>query len=273
MIPAVTICIPTYRGAVHIAATIESVLVQSFRDFELVIIDDNSPDETVKIVSQFSDSRIRFLRNPINLGPQGNWNRCLKESRGRFFKLLPQDDVLYPDALARQVDVLAADTDERLALVFGARSIIDANGRKITYRGLSGRQSGIVRGNELVRLCVRRGTNLIGEPGAVMFRKALASRIGLFNARFPYVIDLDYWVRLLAHGDAYYMADPVSRFRVSRQSWSVAIGNRQSRQYRDFIQFLASDSKMRLSFYDITSGKILAMINNLLRLLFYKTFA
>lgn len=268
--PRVSICIPTYRGAAHLAATIESVLAQTFSDFELVIVDDQSPDDTEAIVARYPDPRIRYLKNERNLGPEGNWNRCLDETRGALFKLLPQDDLIYPDTLARQVTILERDTAHTLALVFGARNITDANGRTLTTRGYPGATEGRVDAATLVRRCVRFGTNLIGEPGSVLMRTALARQIGQFDGSLGYIIDLDYWVRLLAHGDAYYLAHPVSSFRVSGGSWSVAIGSRQSDEYRRFIDRLTSQPQWRIGHMDTLAGNIMARANNLMRLVFYR---
>src|SRR5690242_10061173 len=133
--PSVSICIPTYRGTAHLGAAIDSVLAQTYRDFELLIIDDNSPDDTAHLVARYDDPRIRYLRNTSNLGPEGNWNRCLAEARGKYFKLLPHDDLLTPNCLERQVSVLEDDASERLAFVFCARRIIDSRGRWIGTRG------------------------------------------------------------------------------------------------------------------------------------------
>lgn len=268
--PCVSVCIPSYRGDAHLAATIESVLSQSFSDFELLIIDDNSPDETDRVVARYSDPRIRYLKNPHNLGPEGNWNRCLKEARGRYFKLLPQDDLLYPDTLKKQVDILEADIGQRIALVFGARDIVDATGRKLTQRGCPGCREGYFDGGGLVRRCVRYGTNLIGEPGSVMFRKSLANKIGPFDGSIGYIIDLDYWVRLLAHGDAYYLNHPVSTFRISSGSWSLAIGTRQNEEFRQFIARLSKQPQWQIGLLDKMAGSLMARFNNLLRLVFYR---
>lgn len=268
--PRVSICIPTYRGAAHLGATLDSVLAQTFGDFELVIVDDRSPDDTEALVARYTDPRIRYLKNDRNLGPEGNWNRCLDEARGTFFKLLPQDDVLYPDTLARQVDVLERDRDETLALVFGARHITDAAGRTLMTRGCPGAAQGRVDASWLVRRCVRYGTNLIGEPGSVLMRRALAQRIGPFDGSLGYVIDLDYWVRLLEHGDGWYLAEPVSTFRVSGGSWSVAIGGRQSDEYRTFIARVAARPAWRIGWFDSVAGHVMARVNTLLRLVFYR---
>lgn len=271
-LPCVSICVPTYRGAAYLANTIESVLAQTFTDFELVIIDDNSPDETSNVVAGYNDPRIRYLKNVHNLGPEGNWNRCFQEARGRYFKLLPQDDLLYPDTLQRQIAILESDKEQRIALVFGARNITDSHGRAITKRGCPGAREGVIRGMALVRRCVRFGTNLIGEPGSVLMRKTLADQAGAFDGSLGYIIDLDYWVRLLAHGDAYYLVSPVSSFRVSSGSWSVAIGSQQSVEYRRFIARLRAQPKWKIGILDALVGNIMARLNNLMRMAFYKFF-
>ena len=268
--PYVSVGIPTYRGAAHLAETIESVLAQNFTDFELLIIDDNSPDETDNVVASFNDPRIRYLKNPHNLGPQGNWNRCLEEARGRYFKLLPQDDLIYPDTLQRQVEILEHDKAQNIALVFGARNITGTSGQVITKRGCPRTREGMVNGAELVRRCVRFGTNLIGEPGSVLMRKTLADQVGAFDGSLGYIIDLDYWVRLLAHGNAYYLEHPVSSFRVSSGSWSVAIGSQQSNEYRSFLTRLIAQPNWGISRIDVFAGNVMARVNNVMRLVFYR---
>lgn len=268
--PTVSVCIPTYRGATHIGAAIESVLAQSYTDFELIVIDDNSPDDTAAIVQGYLDPRIRFLQNPGNLGPQGNWNRCLNEACGKYFKLLPQDDLLAPDCLAKQVAILDQDDAQRIALVYCARTIVDAQDRPLMVRGYSGGHTGIVNAQNLIRHCLRRGTNLIGEPGSVLFRRQLANSVGLFDASIPYVLDLDYWFRLLLKGDSYYLPEALASFRVSRGSWSVAIGSKQSIDYRRFIGKIASDPDFSVRRIDILMGSIMAELNNYMRLVFYR---
>lgn len=270
--PSLSVCIPAYRGSTHLAAAIDSVLMQDFTDYELIIIDDNSPDHTAEIVSSYQDNRIRYIRNSINLGPEGNWNKCLLESKGKYFKLLPQDDILAPDCLRLQVAVLESDVNESITLVFCARHIIDSKQRIITTRGYRHCKEGIVFSRDLVKSCIHYGTNLIGEPGAVMFRKSLAKKTGFFDGSIPYIIDLDYWFRLLHHGDAYYISKPLVAFRVSSGSWSVDIGNRQKDDFKQFIGLSAQNSIYPLNFIDTLIGICMATINNYLRLLFYKLY-
>jgi glycosyltransferase involved in cell wall biosynthesis len=270
--PRVSVCIPTYLGDKTLGAAIESVLAQTFTDFELIVIDDGSPDDTRAVVERFSDHRIVYLRNEKNLGPQGNWNRCLEVAVGDYFKLLPHDDLLHPQCLERQVRVLDTDTEKRIALVFCAREVLGPDARLLTRRGYPGGREGPVDRDVLIRACVRRGTNLIGEPGAVLLRKATAVKVGLFDATNPYVIDLDYWFRLLAHGDAHFCAEPLAAFRVSAGSWSVAIGARQSADFRNFVQRMADLGVAPKSNFDRVCGNLMAVLNNVLRTVFYRLY-
>jgi glycosyltransferase involved in cell wall biosynthesis len=265
----VSILIPTYNGAPYIGPAIDSVLKQDNVDLEVIVVDDNSTDDTVAIVRSYDDPRVRLFQNPDNMGAEGNWNRALELAKGTYIKLLPQDDLLLPGCLATQMAVLAADKEENVAMVFGAREIIDESDRVITCRGFHS-AAGRIPAAGLVRACVRKGTNVIGEPGAVLFRRSLAERVGRFDSAQPYVIDLDYWLRLLAHGDAWYMKQSVSAFRVSSGSWSVAIGTRQSRQFADFLDRVQQTGLISVSRWDVAIGKMQAKLNNVLRLLFYK---
>lgn len=272
--PRVSVCIPTYRGAETLAAAIESVLAQTHADFELIVVDDASPDDTAAVVARFTDPRLRYVRNMRNLGPEGNWNHCLALARGTYFKLLPHDDLLRRDCLERQVAVLDADTGGHIAFAFSARDVIGRGGEVLLAgRGVPGAPSGRIGGDELLRRCLRHGTNVIGEPGAVLFRRTLGAIVGGFDARYPYVVDFDYWTRLLEHGDAWYDAEALASFRVWRGSWSVAIG---AGQRADFNRFMAGlDARARLAAatpWDRLCGCVTPALNNLARLGFYRLF-
>jgi glycosyltransferase involved in cell wall biosynthesis len=270
--PRVSVCIPTYKGAGMLGAAIESVLTQSFTDLELVVVDDGSPDETADVVAGFNDPRLRYLRNAKNLGPEGNWNRCLAEARGTYFKLLPHDDLLHPDCLQRQVAVLEADMAQRIALVFAARDVLGPNGRKLTTRGYPGGCEGVIPAGQVMRSCIRRGTNLLGEPGAVLMRTQVAQAVGPFDATNPYVIDLDFWFRLLTQGDAYFCDAALASFRVSAQSWSFRIGRSQDAEFIAFVQRAAQWLKPPVSTLDLLLARLSARLNMWIRLAFYKLY-
>jgi glycosyltransferase involved in cell wall biosynthesis len=268
--PAVSICIPSYRGAAHIKASIDSVLAQTWTDFELIVVDDDSPDDTLAVAASVDDERITCLRNERRLGAEGNWNRCLREATGRYVKILPQDDLLDPECLARQLALFEADARGELALVFCARRIIDADGRTLFERRPFGPDPRRVDGRAVFRRCLRRGTNVVGEPGGVLFRRDAARAAGEFDATFPYVVDLDYWLRLLEHGEAGYIPETLVSFRVAATQWSVAIGRSQAAQFSGLAAKMAARPSLAPGPLDVLAGRLLARANNVARLLMYR---
>ena len=266
----VSVCIPTYKGAGTIGATIESVLAQTYPHFEIIVVDDRSPDSTLDVVRAFADPRIRVVVNDSNLGAEGNWNRCIQLARGAYYKLLPHDDLLAPGCLAEQVAVLDADHQARIAMVFGWRQVINGSGRVLVRRGLPGVRRGPVPGPELVRRCVRAGTNLLGEPGNALVRTSTARLLARYDARQPYMIDLDFWFRALLHGDGHYTDTHSASFRISKTAWSWTIG---SHQYADYTGFIARSEAVRrfgVAAIDRTLGAARARLGMLLRLMFYR---
>jgi len=267
--PLVSICIPVYNGEKFLHRAINTVLKQTYTNTEIIIVDDRSTDNSWGIIKAFNDQRIAAVRNDANLGPEGNWNKALGASSGEYVKLFHQDDLLAEDCVAKQVRGLETHPDAVLA--FCRRRIIGPHDRQYFTRGPH-IKPGLIPGSAIVKSCMTRGTNLIGEPAAVLFRRRTAEAVGPFSAKFPYVIDLDYWVRLLQHGDAFYSAEALASFRVSPQQWSVAIGSRQS---ADFIQFVSTHpafSRHRSNAFLMLQAKCRIHGAGLLRTMFYLLF-
>lgn len=109
--PRVSVVMTAYKGSKLIAETIESILTQSFRDFELIIIEDCSPDDTAEVIKKFSDPRIKLHQNPENLGISRSRNRGMSLARGEYIAATDQDDISLPDRLARQVAFLDQNPD------------------------------------------------------------------------------------------------------------------------------------------------------------------
>ncbi|SFB74406.1 glycosyltransferase family 2 protein [Massilia yuzhufengensis] len=269
-LPLVSVCIPTYRGADTIRATLDSVLKQDYPNLEVWVIDDQSPDNTVNVVKSIDDPRVHYVRNERNLGPQGNWDRCLELANGKYYKLLPHDDLLEPGSLREQIDVLEADTTEDIALVFGSRRIIGPGGKELMVRGFSKKGALRIKAEHAARRCVRAGSNLLGEPGNGLVRMSLARKIGHYDAKYPYMVDLDFWFRALQFGDAYYTGTVSSSFRVVRGSWSVAIGQRQHGDFAGFIDKFLHVPELGLKRGDRSLGLLRARVNTYLRMLVYR---
>lgn len=216
-------CIPTYNYGTYIGQAIESVLMQNFSDFELLIIDDCSKDQTAQVVESYSkqDSRIRFMVNETNLGMVENWNSCLTLAHGEYIKFVFGDDLLAsPDTLGRMVAIL--DNDKTVALACSARYLIDDASQ--VKRVESSFTSGIMAGARIISSCLAAQKNLIGEPSVVMFRSLQAKRG--FNPLYKQVVDLEMWFHLLEQGSFAYINEPLCSFRIhSKQQTRVNAGN------------------------------------------------
>lgn len=132
--PRVAIGMPVHDGEDYVAEAIDSILGQTFEDFELVICDNASTDATEEICRGFAerDPRVRYLRNPRNLGAHPNYNRTFRESRGRYFKWAAHDDVLRPEFL--EVCVRALDEDPEAVVAQSLLAYVDGAGHPIgTY--------------------------------------------------------------------------------------------------------------------------------------------
>ena len=111
MLPCVSVVLPVYNVAPYIEATIASILEQTFADFELLVLDDCSTDDTAARVQSIRDPRLRFIRNPRNLGRAGTDNAALPHVRGKFIAKMDGDDLCHPERLARQVAFLESNPD------------------------------------------------------------------------------------------------------------------------------------------------------------------
>ena len=124
--PLVSILLPTYNRRDYLRAALASALAQSFRDFEIIVHDNASPADPVDVVESFGDPRVRYYRNPRNMGTTGNVLAAYARARGKYVAILGDDDLWHAEFLATLVAPLEAD--DSLALAFCDHSIIDAAG-------------------------------------------------------------------------------------------------------------------------------------------------
>ncbi|MGK5088423.1 glycosyltransferase [Bdellovibrionota bacterium FG-2] len=268
--PLVSVCIPAYNCESFIEAALKSVLSQTFQDFEIILVDNCSTDGTLARAKKFESERVHIYKNETNIGAEGNWNRVISHARGRFVKLLCADDVLLPRCLERQVAVFLRDKDGEIALVSCRRQVIDQDGKVLLKaQGLRGMRGQIV-GKWVVKKTVRSGRNPLGEPSAVLFRKSLIEKIGGFSAEFPYLIDLDFWFRLLRWGDLYAIPEGLCSFRVTSTSWSSQLVNIQANQTSAFYRSIARHGLFRVSSFDLWMGIVRAHFYAFLRKALYR---
>jgi glycosyltransferase involved in cell wall biosynthesis len=255
--PSVSVCIPVYNGEAFLAETIRSVLDQTFREFELVILENASHDRSAEIVTSFRDPRVRVEYNRETLSQPDNWNRAVQLCRAPLVKLLCADDLLHPRCLELQVPPLRDDS--ALALVASRRHMIDEQSRVIVpRRGLAGGLVGTHRGSEVARRVIRNGANPVGEPGGVLFRHEQFVTAGGWRADRRLIMDLDCWMRLLQYGDFLGVPETLAAFRIQRGSVSAENEQAIYDEQRGLMDELSESGSFEIRGLDRTLGKVAA---------------
>lgn len=211
MPPLVSVLVPVYNGEPFLAECLDSILAQDLADYEILISDDGSTDGSVPLIERYAqrDSRIRWWRNPRNLGIGGNFNAPLKAARAPYIKYVLQDDKLIdPSALRRLVAAL--ESQPSVSLVVSAAQLIDAQSRPVRVRDWF-KRPGIRDGKSVIVECLQENANLIGEPSLALFRRTQAARG--FDEGLRQLLDLEMWFHLLEQGQLAYIAQPLCAFR------------------------------------------------------------
>jgi glycosyltransferase involved in cell wall biosynthesis len=184
----VSIVLPTYTRAQLLPHAIRSVLAQTYRDFELIIVDDNSRDDTPGVVRAFDDPRIRYVRNEKNLKLPGALNKGFALARGRFLTWTSDDNLYAPDAIERMVAVLEAGGCD---LVFADYYDFARHDEK-TGAPLEPRRIGLPREPRLEE------RNSVGA--CFLYTRAVYERIGDYDTELFLVEDYDYFIRIQKAG-------------------------------------------------------------------------
>jgi glycosyltransferase involved in cell wall biosynthesis len=209
--PAVSVLIKSYNHAPYIAQTIESVLSQSFQDFEILVTDDASTDGTPDVVRRLTDPRIAFEVHPVNMGVSLAMRSVLARARGDYVAILNSDDFALPGRLERQVAHL--DEHPRDAGVFTAAREVDEEGRPL--RAPSSFDAPLAWPDHGRARWLRRfffEGNCLCAPSA-MFRRDVLRQIGPHDPRLTNLQDLDLWVRLTSRHEIGFIPEPLTAFR------------------------------------------------------------
>lgn len=185
--PRVTVLMPVFNASGFLREALESILSQSYIDFEFLIIDDGSTDESLTLIQSFDDKRIRLIRNSTNMGVATTLNKGLGLSRGEYIARMDADDISLPLRLEKQVAYL--DAHPEVSVIGVAISLIDNHGNKT---GSDDRET--ITGEQIVAMLPKK--NCIAHPG-VMIRRTVAERFG-YHAKQHNAEDYDLWLRLVA---------------------------------------------------------------------------
>lgn len=210
--PVVSIVLPTYNSAEYIGASISSVLGQRFGDFELLVLDNASSDGTAEVVASFHDPRLRYRRNPVNLGFAGNVELGRSVARAPYVAMQNSDDQWEPDHLARTVGLLAAAP--QLAFVHTRATTIAANG--LPFGETVGRWEQVTPGRRAIVNCFVAGFSF----PTMVIRNQMLRQVPPLPAAGPWAKFADSWLflRLCLLGDVGFVPERLVRYRVHRGS-------------------------------------------------------
>ncbi len=201
----VSICVTTYNRATSLAQTIDSILNQSFRDFELIISDDCSTDHTAQLCQAYErkDSRVKYYRNESNLKMPGNLNAAIRRSNSQLIANLHDGDRYRPDLIQKWKTAL--DKHPEALFVFNQYESVDENGNFLRYY-----QHELAELNEGYKLAEYFFDTFSSGPwGTVMARRSAYEQYGYFNPEYGFISDVEMWLRLGLHGKFAYVHEPL----------------------------------------------------------------
>jgi glycosyltransferase involved in cell wall biosynthesis len=266
-ISEILVFVPTYNSEKYLRECLDSVLNQTFQDWECVISDDASTDKSIEIAREYEkkDSRFKVLTHEKNVGAANNWNRAKENNNCFATKILCADDYLMLDALKEQLDILKRN---ETAIVFSERYIIFPNGKKLHPR--LPKYASNISFNEAFKYYINLGRNIFGEPVTALFRTDLFVKSEGFYPKFEYSLDTSGYMAIARGHDVTFDKSIVGAFRVSKTQWSYKLKEKQYSHIFDFIDHLVEVEGIQVTKVEVLIGKIKVMIANLLRVFLYK---
>jgi glycosyltransferase involved in cell wall biosynthesis len=185
--PQITVLMPVYNGSEYLKQSIEGILTQTYRDFEFLIIDDSSQDNSWSIIKEYQsmDNRIQAIRNDINLGLTKTLNKGMLLAQGKYIARQDHDDISLPERLEKEITFLNAH--ENVVLVGTHCHYIDHTGKRFSSWTPPVDDASIKK--ELLK-----GSAFC--HGSVLFRKSLLKTVGFYREQIKYAEDYDYWLRI-----------------------------------------------------------------------------
>ncbi len=200
----ITVCLLTYNRADRLPKTIESLLAQTFKDFDLIISDDCSTDATETVCREYEQKykRVYYQRNEENLGMPGNLNVSLQRAVGQYVMNLHDGDIYRQDMVEKCYAALK--TNPTTGFVFNAYRSTGVNGQEIVFRET---YPPLIPGRELGARLLSRWDSCVF--GTVMARRAVYERLGWFDPQFGNFSDVDMWMRIAREFDVAYINEPL----------------------------------------------------------------
>lgn len=202
--PRISVVMSVYNGERFLRHAVDSILAQTFRDFEFIVVDDGSTDGTAEILMGYTDPRLHVVRQE-NIGLIGSLNRAVDIASGKYIARMDSDDISLPRRLELQLEWL--DNNPRLAVLGTQVKEIDEAGDTI-------RRHYYPRGSDAIEQALFRGATALCH-GTVLFRRACFEMVGGYRQPFEHAEDYDLWLRLIERYDMENLAEILYRKRLN----------------------------------------------------------
>lgn len=223
-LPIISIVLPTYNRAKTISRAINSVLEQTYQDYEIIIVDDASEDETKGIVKGFRDEKIRYIQCKQNKGPGAARNLGIQESRGKYIAFQDSDDEWFPEKLEKQISVFLTAEPE-LGVVYSDMTRVTKDGTELYYKSPTIQQGSIIDPD--TKYYAVHGIGI----QSTLIRKECFEKAGYFNENFLRFEDGELFIRLSQHYRFHYLSEALVKYYESPwlpSDWDKYIHVRES---------------------------------------------
>ena len=208
--PKISVILPVYNGEKYLRGAIESVIAQTYEDFELIIWNDSSTDDSEDIIASYSDTRIRRFSNSKNLSLFRTLNHAVGESRAELIRLWAQDDVMMPDCLAEEVEF--HDRYPHVGMGYCLVYVINEDGQvKRPLQDSSGVPD-VISSALATQIMFYHGS-ITGNIANVMLKKSVLEDVGLFREDMLTAADFEMWVRISGKYPIGFVRKPVVSLR------------------------------------------------------------
>lgn len=229
--PKVTVLMSVYNGEKFLREAMESILNQTFKDFEFIIINDGSTDSSRDIILSYNDLRIMLIDNEKNIGLTRSLNKGLRIVKGEYIARQDADDISFPKRLEKQVKFL--NTHKDVGLVGSSYMLIDEKGNKVQNR--------VKTKSEELKKDLWKGNRFC--HGSVIFRKDCVKKVGFYREEFKASQDYDLWLRISEFWNMANIKDLLYGLRVNVRSISV-LNKFEQERYASLAKILAKQKKM-----------------------------
>ena len=227
--PLVSICIPTYNRAGFISKAIDSALAQSYRNIEVLVVDNASQDNIELVIDKYQDPKLKFFKNNQNLGMYGNFNRCIELSKGEYIHILHSDDYIDSDFTKTCVEFM--ESHPRVRMTFGSAWYLSNNEQR---KVAASDKDIIYPAPEGFREILSVGIPIICP--SVMMKRDVYNSVGQYSCEYPYAGDFYQWLKISRNFDFAFVANAILFYRQGEHTESFKLLQKTPLGYLDWIK-------------------------------------